>query len=71
MRNHLLYPLAFSLLLSMPLRAQGLEEPATKTPIAFLQMHDEQVNALLKDTPTDSLAPALQDSLKGAHKCRI
>ena len=64
MRNHLLYPLAFSLLLSMPLRAQGLEEPATKTPIAFLQMHDEQVNALLKDTPTDSLAPALQDSLK-------
>ena len=48
----------------MPLWAQELEEPATKTPIAFLQMHDEQVNALLKDTPTDSLAPALQDSLK-------
>jgi len=64
MRNHRLYPLAFSLLFFLPLWAQEREEPAKKTPIAFLQMHDEQVNALLKDTPADSLTPALQDSLK-------
>ena len=64
MKNYGLYSLAFLVLIALPLRAQASEASTEQTPIAFLKMHDEQVNALLKNAPTDSLSPALQDSIK-------
>ena len=64
MKHYGLYSLAFLLLFALHLRAQASEASTGQTPIAFLKMHDEQVNALLKNAPTDSLSPALQDSIK-------
>lgn len=64
MKYYVLYLLVFLLMASLDVRAQEAEETAAQTPTAFLQMHDQQVKALLKDAPTDSLSPTLQDSLK-------
>jgi len=64
MKYYDLYSLAFLLLFALPLRAQESEASTEQTPIAFLKIHDEQVNALLKNALTDSLSPALQDSIK-------
>ena len=64
MKHYGLYSLVFSVLFALPLRAQASEASTEQTPIAFLKMHDGQVNALLKNAPTDSLSPALQDSIK-------
>ena len=64
MKHYGLYSLVFLVLFALPLRAQASEASTEQTPIAFLKMHDGQVNALLKNAPTDSLSPALQDSIK-------